>query len=170
MATKEQENPEQVAEALGVSAIILQDLKGSIISDYKFDWDRVLTSQGDTGVFLQYSYARLCSIEELNSMPPSSSHDEIDSNLLCEPEAVQLAWFISHYDVAVRRAEAEMEPKAVAQYLLQLGHLISRANNKLKVKGSPDDVKRARLQLFRSARMTLANGMRLLGMKPLSKM
>ncbi|XP_063954541.1 probable arginine--tRNA ligase, mitochondrial [Lytechinus pictus] len=168
--TKEQEDPERVAEILGVSAIILQDLKGSVITDYKFEWDRVLTSQGDTGVFLQYSHARLCSIEEMNSIPESSSHDDIDWNLLCEPEAVQLAWFISHYDVAVRRAALEREPKAVAQYLLQLGHLISRANNKLKVKGSPADVQRARLGLFRSARITLANGMKLLGMTPLTQM
>lgn len=37
-----------------------QDFKGPLQSDYTFDWDRMLQAQGDTGVFLQYTHARLC--------------------------------------------------------------------------------------------------------------
>ena len=60
------------------------------------------------------------SIEEANEWQPSWSCD-FDVSLLSEPEAVQLAWHIGHYDLAVRKAAAELQPKAVAQYLLQLG-------------------------------------------------
>lgn len=39
---------------------VFQDFKGPLLSDYTFNWDRMLQSQGDTGVFLQYTHARLC--------------------------------------------------------------------------------------------------------------
>lgn len=42
---------------------VFQDFKGPLQSDYKFDWDRMLQAQGDTGVFLQYTHARLCRSE-----------------------------------------------------------------------------------------------------------
>uniref|UniRef100_A0A674E6N7 Probable arginine--tRNA ligase, mitochondrial n=1 Tax=Salmo trutta TaxID=8032 RepID=A0A674E6N7_SALTR len=58
--TKEMVYPEDTAEKVGISALIVQDFKGPLGSDYKFDWDRILQAQGDTGVFLQYTHARLC--------------------------------------------------------------------------------------------------------------
>uniref|UniRef100_A0A7N6AI71 Probable arginine--tRNA ligase, mitochondrial n=1 Tax=Anabas testudineus TaxID=64144 RepID=A0A7N6AI71_ANATE len=63
--TKEMDNPEDTAEKVGISALIVQDFKGPLQSDYKFDWDRMLQAQGDTGVFLQYTHARLCSYDEV---------------------------------------------------------------------------------------------------------
>ncbi|KAM4600754.1 putative arginine--tRNA ligase, mitochondrial isoform 2-T5 [Polymixia lowei] len=57
--TKEMDSPEDTAEKVGISALIVQDFKGPLESNYKFDWDRVLQAQGDTGVFLQYTHARL---------------------------------------------------------------------------------------------------------------
>ncbi|MBN3323129.1 SYRM protein, partial [Atractosteus spatula] len=61
-SSKDLEDPEGTAEKVGVSALIIQDFKGPLLSDYRFDWDRVLQSQGDTGVFLQYTHARLRSL------------------------------------------------------------------------------------------------------------
>ncbi|KAM8831954.1 putative arginine--tRNA ligase, mitochondrial isoform 2-T2 [Spinachia spinachia] len=57
--TKEMDNPEDTAEKVGISALIVQDFRGPRESDYAFDWDRMLQAQGDTGVFLQYTHARL---------------------------------------------------------------------------------------------------------------
>jgi len=62
--TKELENPQQTAERVGLAALIIQDFKGLLLSDYQFSWDRVFQSRGDTGVFLQYTHARLHSLEE----------------------------------------------------------------------------------------------------------
>jgi arginyl-tRNA synthetase len=50
---------DEVAEALGVSAIIVQDLKEYRNNNYKFSWERIVNFNGDTGVFLQYTHARL---------------------------------------------------------------------------------------------------------------
>lgn len=61
LATKvtEEKDQEAVAEALGLSAIIVQDLKEYRNNNYKFSWERMLNFNGDTGLFLQYTHARL---------------------------------------------------------------------------------------------------------------
>ncbi|KAL7987910.1 hypothetical protein Chor_006829, partial [Crotalus horridus] len=63
--TKECDNPPEAAERIGLAALIIQDFKGLLSSDYRFNWDHVLQSKGDTGVFLQYTHARLHSLEEM---------------------------------------------------------------------------------------------------------
>eukprot|EP00039_Didymoeca_costata_P002460 m.60362 g.60362 ORF g.60362 m.60362 type:complete len:220 (-) comp11313_c0_seq4:2116-2775(-) len=57
------DDPLHTASVLGLSAIVVQDLKSRRIKNYKFDWDQILQAEGDTGPFLQYTHARLCSIE-----------------------------------------------------------------------------------------------------------
>ncbi|XP_041109649.1 probable arginine--tRNA ligase, mitochondrial isoform X2 [Polyodon spathula] len=78
--TKDLEDPGDTAEKVGVSALIVQDFKGPLLSDYKFDWDRVLQSQGDTGVFLQYTHARLCSLARLCG---AGGGDEVSLRAAC---------------------------------------------------------------------------------------
>lgn len=54
------ENLEEVADILGVSAIVVQDLKQKRQRHYPFDWNKMLQFKGNTGVYLQYAHARLC--------------------------------------------------------------------------------------------------------------
>ncbi|KAG8124053.1 hypothetical protein E2320_019392 [Naja naja] len=63
--TKECDNPPETAERIGLAALIIQDFKGLLLSDYRFNWDHVLQSKGDTGVFLQYTHARLHRYDEI---------------------------------------------------------------------------------------------------------
>ncbi|XP_057646492.1 probable arginine--tRNA ligase, mitochondrial isoform X3 [Chionomys nivalis] len=63
--TKKMENPQETAERVGLAALIIQDFKGLLLSDYQFSWDRVFQSRGDTGVFLQYTHARLYRFDEV---------------------------------------------------------------------------------------------------------
>lgn len=49
-----------VADQLGSSAVIIQDMAAKRIKDYEFSWDRMVASKGNTGVYLQYTYARMC--------------------------------------------------------------------------------------------------------------
>ncbi|XP_071818732.1 probable arginine--tRNA ligase, mitochondrial [Apostichopus japonicus] len=165
--TKDVANPEDVAQCLGISALILQDLKASLISDYKFDWERILESQGDTGVFLQYTHARLKSIEANYEY---EMRDSISTEVLSEPEAEQLIWHIAQFDDAVQNSFDEMEPKHIVAYILRLSRLASRAAQTLRVRGSERNLAESRLHLLVSARKVLSNGMRVLGMRPLDEM
>ncbi|XP_069660923.1 probable arginine--tRNA ligase, mitochondrial isoform X2 [Haliaeetus albicilla] len=63
--TKEVEDPMETAEKVGLAALIIQDFRGLLSSDYQFSWDRALQSRGDTGVFLQYTHARLHRYDEV---------------------------------------------------------------------------------------------------------
>uniref|UniRef100_A0A667Z8S7 Probable arginine--tRNA ligase, mitochondrial n=1 Tax=Myripristis murdjan TaxID=586833 RepID=A0A667Z8S7_9TELE len=150
--TKEMDNPEDTAEKVGISALIVQDFKGPLRSDYKFDWERMLQAQGDTGVFLQYSHARLC---------------RFTSHLLESPYCLI---YVYRYDEVLHQSAQDLQPKHLVNFLLKLSHLVASAHKELPVKGNPDNVAQARLRLFSGARSVLASGMRILGITPVDRM
>ena len=68
-------DPEQTADTLGISAVMVQDMKGKRINNYNFDMDRMTSFEGDTGPYLQYAHARLCSItRKVTAAHPDVAH------------------------------------------------------------------------------------------------
>lgn len=165
--TKEMDNPEDTAEKVGISALIVQDFKGPLQSDYKFDWDRMLQAQGDTGVFLQYTHARLCSLMRRNEGIEAVT---FNPSLLLEQTSVSILQHLLRYDEVLYQSAQDLQPKHLVNFLLKLCHLIASAHRELPVRGSPQDVAQARLRLFSGACSVLANGMRILGITPVHKM
>lgn len=165
--TKEMDNPENTAEKVGISALIVQDFKGPLQSDYKFDWDRMLQAQGDTGVFLQYTHARLCSLMRRNEGIEAVT---FNPSLLLEQTSVSILQHLLRYDEVLYQSAQDLQPKHLVNFLLKLCHLIASAHRELPVRGSPQDVAQARLRLFSGACSVLANGMRILGITPVHKM
>ncbi|KAM9339513.1 putative arginine--tRNA ligase, mitochondrial [Symphorus nematophorus] len=164
--TKEMDDPEDTAEKVGISALIVQDFKGPLLSDYTFDWDRMLQAQGDTGVFLQYTHARLCSLIRRNGVEA----DVFDPSLLLEQTSISILQHLLRYDEVLYQSAQDLQPKHLVNFLLKLSHLIALAHRELPVKGSSQDVAQARLRLFSAACSVLANGMRILGITPVDKM
>uniref|UniRef100_A0A6Q2XG56 Probable arginine--tRNA ligase, mitochondrial n=1 Tax=Esox lucius TaxID=8010 RepID=A0A6Q2XG56_ESOLU len=157
--TKEMDDPEDTAEKVGISALIIQDFKGPLVSDYKFDWDRILQAQGDTGVFLQYTEAFI-------SLSPS-----INCCFLTYDIHTVTMWpFVFSYDEVLYQSACDLQPKHLVNFLMTLSHLAASAHRHLPVKGSPQAVAQARLQLFSCVCTVLANGMRILGITPVEKM
>nr|XP_020459667.1 probable arginine--tRNA ligase, mitochondrial isoform X2 [Monopterus albus] len=165
--TKEMDDPGGTAEKVGISALLVQDFKGPLRSDYKFDWDRMLQAQGDTGVFLQYTHARLCSLIQRNEGVEAAT---FDPSLLIEQTSIATLQHLLRYDEALYHSAQDLQPKHLVNFLLKLCHLIAIAHRELPVKGSPQDVAQARLRLFSGACSVLANGMRILGITPVDKM
>ncbi|XP_028653364.2 probable arginine--tRNA ligase, mitochondrial [Erpetoichthys calabaricus] len=165
--TKNLDDPEETAEDVGTSAIIIQDFKGPLLSDYKFEWDRILQSQGDTGVFLQYTHARLCSLQEINN---SSSECSFNPECLQDPAAIAILQHLLRYDEVLFQSSKNLQPRHLVNFLLMLCRLAAVAHKTLPVKNSPQELAQARLQLFKGTCTVLANGMRLLGIKPVIKM
>uniref|UniRef100_A0A3P8SJP2 Probable arginine--tRNA ligase, mitochondrial n=1 Tax=Amphiprion percula TaxID=161767 RepID=A0A3P8SJP2_AMPPE len=165
--TKTMDNPEDTAEKVGISALIIQDFKGPLQSDYKFDWDQMLQAQGDTGVFLQYTHARLCSLIKRNEGVEAAT---FDPSLLHEQTSVSILQHLLRYDEVLYQSAQDLQPKHLINFLLKLCHLIASAHRELPVKGSPQGVAQARLRLFSGARSVLASGMRILGIAPVAKM
>ncbi|KAG9283958.1 hypothetical protein G9A89_005465 [Geosiphon pyriformis] len=158
---------EKVADIVGISAVVVQDFQRDRIKDYDFSWERMTGSRGDTGVYLQYAHARLSGIEEKANVSLNTS---ADSSILQEPEAFELAFQISQYPDFVWRSFQKFQPSILANYLFNLAHSISQAVRVLRVKEMKEEIAEPRLLLFWAAKITLGNGLKLLGLTPLNKM
>ncbi|KAM5324355.1 putative arginine--tRNA ligase, mitochondrial isoform 2-T2 [Glossophaga mutica] len=165
--TKELENPQETAEKVGLAALIIQDFRGLLLSDYQFSWERVFQSRGDTGVFLQYTHARLHSLEETFGY---GYLDDFNTACLQEPQSVSILQHLLRFDEVLYRSSQDLQPRHIVSYLLTLSHLAAAAHKTLQIKGSPPEVAGARLHLFRAVRSVLANGMKLLGITPVCRM
>lgn len=122
--------------------------------------------EGDTGPYLQYSHARLCSI-----IKKAGVSENINANLslLTEPHATNLVRCLAQFPDIIRFTMTTLEPTNILTYLFRLTHLLNSSYDILRVVGSPEEVMKARLQLFRSTRAVLNHGMRLLGLTPLDR-
>ncbi|NXF73845.1 SYRM protein, partial [Sclerurus mexicanus] len=165
--TKEIQDPVETAEKVGLAALIIQDFRGLLSSDYQFSWDRALQSRGDTGVFLQYTHARLHSLEQRHG---NAQLTDVNVACLQEPDAISVLQHLLRYDEVLYRSSQDLQPKHIVSYLLTLSHLASVAHKTLPVKGSAPEVAQARLCLFEAARLVLASGMKLLGITPVTQM
>ncbi|XP_068841318.1 probable arginine--tRNA ligase, mitochondrial [Capricornis sumatraensis] len=165
--TKELENPQETAEQVGLAALIIQDFRGFLLSDYQFSWDRVFQSRGDTGVFLQYTHARLHSLEETFGC---GYLNDFNTACLQEPQSVSILQHLLRFDEVLYRSSQDLQPRHIVSYLLTLSHLAAVAHRTLHIRNSPPEVAGARLHLFRAVRSVLANGMKLLGITPVCRM
>ncbi|GAA5952188.1 hypothetical protein JCM21900_006937 [Sporobolomyces salmonicolor] len=169
------DDPEYTSDALGITAVKIQDMSGKRINDYAFKWERMTSFEGDTGPYLQYAHVRLSSVERKNApevvLPlPAERPTAIDVSLLTEPKAREIVVLISTYPDVVRAALKSLEPSTICTFAFRLCHAISSAWETLIVKGQPQDVALARLWLYVSAKDVLASAMRLLTLSPLEKM
>jgi len=164
------EDPEKVADIIGISGVIIQDLSSRRIKDYPFDWGRMTSFEGDTGPYLQYSHARLCSMERKAADEGIFVNPKADLTLLTEKEGHELFALIGKYPAAVQQSLVVLEPCVIVNYLFTLSHAISGALEKLRVVGREKNVAEARLIVYYCARIALGNGLRLLGLIPLERM
>ncbi|PNF23769.1 hypothetical protein B7P43_G16828 [Cryptotermes secundus] len=177
MATKQQEshttkvllgeNNERTADILGTSAVIINDLKQRRKRDYEFDWNRALQVQGDTGVKLQYTHCRLCSLEKNSG---ATLPLECDSSVLQEREAVLLVKNIARFNEVIMKTYEDLEACILVNYLLQFCNLINSAFEVLQIKNEDVHIGSQRLLLFHSSRIVLNQGMKILGLQPLQQM
>ncbi|XP_043281083.1 probable arginine--tRNA ligase, mitochondrial [Venturia canescens] len=155
------------ADILGISAVVIHDLKQKRLRDYDFNWNVALDIKGETGVKLQYCHCRLVNLEENCETKLAS---ECDPSMLREPIVNDLVTKIVQFDEAIISSYRALEPCHLVKYLFELSHTINRSLRELKVKGEPEDVGSQRLLLYRVSRNILAKGMKLLGLRPLEKM
>ncbi|CAL7948259.1 unnamed protein product [Xylocopa violacea] len=158
---------DETSDILGVSSVIVHNLKQNRMNNCVFDWNSVLDMKGDTGIKLQYVHCRLCSLEEICG---TTLIGECDPSLLREIEIDHLITLISQFDEVVLKSYKELEPCTLTVYLFHLCKSINIAWRKLNVRNQPNDLGSQRLLLFHVAKMTLAQGMKLLGLTPLNKM
>jgi arginyl-tRNA synthetase len=149
-------------------------MKGKRINNYTFDMDRMCSFEGDTGPYLQYAHARLCSIyrKAVTAEPSLEQLDlsTVDLTLLKEPQAIDLVRQLASWPDTFINTLKTQEPTTVLTYLFKMAHALSSSYENLMVVGSEREVMAARLALYVAARQVLNNGMRLLGLSPVERM
>lgn len=129
----------------------------------------VMTSfEGDTGPYLQYAHARLCSITRKAGLSQAEI-ESADLSLLTEPHALNLIRVISQYPDVVSNTYKTLEPSTILTYLFKMTHTLSSSYDHLQVVGSEKELMKARMALYDAARIVLNNGMRLLGLSPVER-
>jgi len=165
---KQIEDPEYVSDVVGMSAVMIQDMMSRRVKGYELDWNRMLSFEGDTGPYLQYAHARLCSLARNQSQYVID--ENIDVSCLKEKEAKDLIILISQYPELIKSLPVQLEPCMVVSYCMKLAHAVSQALEALWVQGQEESVAKARLALYTCARITLHNAISILGIRPLKKM
>lgn len=114
-------NMDQVAEQVGVGAVIYNDLSTDRSKDVEFDWNAVLDFEGDTGPYLQYSYARACSIlRQATSLGFAIQTPNAEAEFLNNPASLALMKQFGRLELALDGAVRLNKPSIVANYAMDL--------------------------------------------------
>lgn len=158
-------NKIETAEKVGIGAIIFADLVNDRVRDVDFSWDRALDFEGETGPYLQYTHARICSLLE-KSKCKLTKDVEVD-NLDAEFEIVKK---LEKFDEAISQAAQNYKPHIIARYLLDLAQLFNSYYQNNPILNQEPKLKHARLLVCDCVRQVLANGLDLLGLKSVEEM
>lgn len=149
-----------IAEQAGIGAVKYADLSTSRVKDYTFDPQRMTAFGGNTGVYLQYAHARICSILRKAGEPLSVT---VDTTAAIEPAERALALALDDYGTVVTDVAATLEPHRLAGYLYDLARAFTTFYDTCPVVGAPEPTRSNRLAICQLTARTLAHGLGLLG-------
>ncbi len=160
----ELENKRDVAEKVGIGAVIFGALYNSRIKDIVFSYDKVLSFEGETSVYVQYTCARANSVVEKGGLPESYVAEEL------LPQEAEVIKEISAFPQAVKDAAEKYEPSIVARYAVDLAQKFNKFYFDCKILTAEGNKKNFRLALTAAALQTLKNALTLLGIGVPDKM
>lgn len=162
-------NREQVAEQVGVGAVLFSALENGRIKDITFTFDRVLNFDGETAPYLQYTHARCRSLLE---KAPSWKKSKVagDYRALDNPETHRLCKLLAAFPDAVKDAAFKYEPSIVSALLIDVAQAFNRFYIEHRVISDNLAEQNARLQIVDVTATVLKKGLSLLGIEAPQKM
>ncbi|KAE9526302.1 arginine--tRNA ligase [Testudinibacter aquarius] len=159
---------QQVVEAVAIGAVKYADLSKNRTTDYVFDWDNMLSFEGNTAPYMQYAYTRIHSIFSRSQIDSATLQGTICLN---EEKERALAIKLLQFEEAVQTVAREGTPHILCAYLYELAGIFSGFYESCPILNSEDEaIKNSRLQLAALTQNTLRQGLDLLGIKTVSKM
>ncbi|MCW8093128.1 arginine--tRNA ligase [Alteromonas sp. ASW11-130] len=158
-----------VARKVGIGAVKYADLSKNRTTDYIFNWDTMLSFEGNTAPYLQYAYTRVKSIFRKAGIPSTALNGEIK---LEQTQEHGLAVLLMQFEEVVNVVAKEATPHVLCTYLYDLASAFMSFYEACPIlKDSVDDATRAsRLALSALVASTLQQGLTLLGIDTLEKM
>jgi len=161
------EDREKVAKQVGIGAVIFQELFNNRIKDYVFSWDKTLSFEGETGPYVQYTYARTCSLLRKADV---EIDDDVDFSVFTDSDSFNAIKKLEGFKEAVLNAHDKYEPFMVTRYIVGLAQEFNRFYHECPIITDDERVKKARLLLTLTVNRVLKKGMELLGMEAPEKM
>ena len=156
---------EKIARVVGIGAVKYADLSKNRTSDYVFDWDAMLSFEGNTAPYLQYAYTRVQSV-----FRKAGEWDVAAPTVLTEPLEKQLAAELLKFEDVLQSVADTAYPHYLAAYLYQIATLFSRFYEACPILKSEGATRNSRLQLAKLTGDTLKQGLELLGIDVLDVM
>ena len=156
---KERGGDEKLAEDIGFGAVKYADLSHDPGTAIDFNWDKALALEGNSGPYLQYAHARVCSLMDKAGNPDVSQF----SYCIASPSEKLLALQLLKFGGTVRKAAENYKPSLLADYLFQTAQLYSSFYQQNPILKSEPEVRDARLKLCALFGRVLAKGLDLLG-------
>lgn len=158
------EDKDNVSKKVGIGAVIFHDLFNQRIKNIDFSWDDVLSFEGTTGPYVQYTYARAGSI--LRKYGKKITDSNIEYKALTDDPTYELIKAISGYEKAIEAAATRYEPSVIARFLISLCTTFNKFYQECKIlKEENENVKTARLYLVGLAKDIIVEGCDLLGIQ-----
>ena len=160
-------NKEEVAKTIGMGAMKYMILKIAPDKDITFSWEKAMDFEGNSGPYLQYSYARACSIlEKLGNVP-----ERFDSSLLKSPQEQNLIKLLSEFPTAVQRAADNYRLHMLTKYAYDLAVSFNQFYRDIKVLSADTEAERdSRAALLKAYTIVMENTLDLLGINAPKKM
>lgn len=161
------ENIEETAQIVGIGAVKFQELYNNRIKDYVFNWDNLLNFNGETGPYVQYTYARAKSVL---AKAGKEEFAELDFKNLNTPEEMALIKSIAGFEDSLIKAHDKYEPSIVSRQIMEIAKNFNKFYNAHQIMVEDEDVKNERLALTYAASIVIKEGLALLGIKTVEKM
>ena len=159
------ENIEEIARVVGIGAVKYADLSKNRSSDYVFDWESMLSFEGNTAPYLQYAYTRVQSV-----MRRAGEWNQQAAVVLDAPLEKQLALELLKFEDVLQSVAETSYPHYLAGYLYQVATLFSRFYEACPILKAEGARRETRLQLAKLTGDTLKQGLDLLGIDTLEVM
>ena len=169
----EAENVEEIADTVGIGAVIFNELSNNRIKDYVFDWNQVLNFDGETGPYVQYTHARCSSVlrkagEEISEKARNAA--SLDFSKLESEAAAQLVKLIYAFPEVVIQAGERYEPSLITRHIVDIAQSFNKFYHDEHIIVDDEDEKLAKLALVWATKITIRNGLNLLGVKAPERM
>ncbi len=162
----EEKNPDlagrdDIAEAVGVGAVVFYYLTNNRIKDINFNLEDALSFDGNTGPYVQYTYARTCSV--LEKVKEAKLGDEL---VITTDEEAALLKAMAQYEEKVLTAIRDYEPSVITRFILDVAVAFNKFYHECRIANESDErIRQTRIRLTEAARYVLGSAFSLICLK-----